>query len=721
MELFFALAGGIAMALVFQLLLTSLGVALGLSMLSFSPTQTDHEPPVSAAEQETDAGLGRSPSDPRSRPSATAITHLLGLGVTFGLSGVLFGAAWLAAVFSQFLDPWRGLSFGVIFWATYWLLFVWVSTTTTLSALDAVLGGLFSGGRQLIKTLRNALKSSNEPAEPSPTLAADLVQEVTQAVVESTSTAAELRTSLPQLLAQQREQLVADICDRTDFSEKDAGQILETLSKASQQPHPAPDAQAMKRQASHSDESSNGQVDDSGQSPLSLPDWKQLLQTAISQTNWRGLAFGALEEPVAELLQSQREAISQKSVHIAAAAFLRYAPEWSLQPESLPGALVDWMADADVELTEAPLFSREQITSWLAARKSLEPQTVEAIAAQLSEWQPNWQSHSDTHHMQEPANKAERAAQLKALKAVENKLIAYCRYTNVDLLTPESVTAKVIDQLENHRLTLSSELRLDTAPLEQVLSRRRNLPDDKRQTLISALEAANPKHQPTSIAVQEKLSVEMTENRGGSDISDSITRQLTHYLRHQRKSAFQPARMAEDLLQVISHGLMRQAKYLSQADPSAALSKTLSSLQSLWAPDLWARVLTERKDMTVEEIQQILDWGKSAWQNATEQLSSWVEALPEALPEASLEPVASLLHPEGEWLGDVRQQVVEYVSAAQEKIEAEAIALKTSLQTDLQRQAETARAQAAIAAWWLSSALLCSGIAAGGAGWLAIK
>ena len=63
-----------------------------------------------------------------------------------------------------------------------------------------------------------------------------------------------------------------------------------------------------------------------------------------------------------------------------------------------------------------------------------------------------------------------------------------------------------------------------------------------------------------------------------------------------------------------------------------------------------------------------------------------------------------------------QRQITEGLSAAQQTLEIKANAVKADLQT----QADVARGQVAIAAWWLFSRLLLSGTSAAASGWLAV-
>ena len=148
MELLFSLVAGLIIAFAFQLLLANLGIALGLTVLDFSPQEK------------------QTSSDEASADITLPITHLLGFGVALSLSTVLFAAGLLTTEFSEIAAPRRGIIFGIIFWATYWLLFIWLSSTTLSTIADSLLGTALASGRRLVKAIcRSADSSPSESDE----------------------------------------------------------------------------------------------------------------------------------------------------------------------------------------------------------------------------------------------------------------------------------------------------------------------------------------------------------------------------------------------------------------------------------------------------------------------------------------------------------------------------------------------------------------------------
>ena len=100
-------------ALVLQLLLANFGLALGLTVLDWSPDDSPDDSPdssdSSALKQRTSDN--KTQSTTASSEFSLPVTHLLGFGVAASLSLVIFAASLLATEFSQILDPRRGIYF----------------------------------------------------------------------------------------------------------------------------------------------------------------------------------------------------------------------------------------------------------------------------------------------------------------------------------------------------------------------------------------------------------------------------------------------------------------------------------------------------------------------------------------------------------------------------------------------------------------------------------
>ncbi|NJN58877.1 MAG: hypothetical protein HC879_15955 [Leptolyngbyaceae cyanobacterium SL_5_9] len=134
---------GLLTALAFQLLLTVLGIALGVSVLQVGSSEGDSE-------------------GDRSTSNSSTIGILAGLGVLLTVNTVLFAACFLATKFGQVSDPISGAIAGIVIWSAYFLLMLWLSSTAVNSLVGVVLSTLTGSFRQIVSAIANAF-SSDKP------------------------------------------------------------------------------------------------------------------------------------------------------------------------------------------------------------------------------------------------------------------------------------------------------------------------------------------------------------------------------------------------------------------------------------------------------------------------------------------------------------------------------------------------------------------------------
>lgn len=142
-QFFTALIAGVVLAFAFQLLLTNLGVAAGISLLggsSSSKKKNDHE---------DDSGSVSS--------TIQKISLTVGLGTLISVTIALFFASLLAVKLSLFISPVSGAIVGLVIWGTYFSLMVWVSSTTVGSLIGSVVNTATSGFQSLVGTATAAI------------------------------------------------------------------------------------------------------------------------------------------------------------------------------------------------------------------------------------------------------------------------------------------------------------------------------------------------------------------------------------------------------------------------------------------------------------------------------------------------------------------------------------------------------------------------------------
>ncbi len=128
---FIALVAGIVLAFAFQFLLTNLGVAAGISLAGGS----------------SDSDSGSSSSDDADSMGETISKIGFAVGITTLITVVisLFCATWLAVRLSLLTLPGMGAIVGLVIWAAYFSLLLWISSTTVGSLIGSVVNTATSG------------------------------------------------------------------------------------------------------------------------------------------------------------------------------------------------------------------------------------------------------------------------------------------------------------------------------------------------------------------------------------------------------------------------------------------------------------------------------------------------------------------------------------------------------------------------------------------------
>ncbi|MGC1196502.1 MAG: hypothetical protein WA882_06390 [Geitlerinemataceae cyanobacterium] len=138
-QFFSALVAGVVLAFAFQFLLTNLGVAAGISLLG---------------------GDSSDKSDDNADSLGTTVRKVgfaVGLGTLVSVSIALFFACLLAVKLSLLASAGLGAIAGLVIWATYFSLLVWVSSATVGSFVGSVVNSATSGIQAILGTATAAI------------------------------------------------------------------------------------------------------------------------------------------------------------------------------------------------------------------------------------------------------------------------------------------------------------------------------------------------------------------------------------------------------------------------------------------------------------------------------------------------------------------------------------------------------------------------------------
>lgn len=133
-KFFIALIAGVILAFGLQMLMTNLGLAVGLTAMG-----------------------GHSSSAPSTHPHSESLGHkvskaskAIGAATMITVSLALFGACWMAVELSLIATELSlGAIMGLVIWATYFILLMWVSSSTVGSAVGSIINTATSGFQSL--------------------------------------------------------------------------------------------------------------------------------------------------------------------------------------------------------------------------------------------------------------------------------------------------------------------------------------------------------------------------------------------------------------------------------------------------------------------------------------------------------------------------------------------------------------------------------------------
>ena len=515
--MFFLLLAGLLMAFAFQLLLTNLGVALGLSALGWaiSPRGGSSSAPASANQlqsidkQSENDRVGSSDELAKDGEGIPPVSHLVGLGVTLTLAPILFATAFLSVTFSDITQLSAGLIFGLILWAAYLLILIWISSITVSGVLDFVLGTATAGIRRLFSAVEKTFLPDNSSSELS-------AQKDLQRTLERFSTAikqtlADQQEQLPALLTQERETLLAEICDRTSLTQDQAESVLEGIQlEAEPERDPTEETKATDVTTSDVSVESAQSKQPTVEIAQMLPNWRDLLRSAVGRIDTSDLDLETAWNTFQNFVDDS-EVAPFNIIELDAENYLKESPVDLLQAERLSEEFAERIYDpeADPTVVEKQLqaLSHSEFYSWLQQRDDLSAEAVEEVAKKLIDVRENVLEIVKSKVKQKPvleaepqvAKSAEERAEIeRAIAELEKKLIAYFRYTALSKLSAQSVEEKVRSQLEEFSsmsdIGTRGNINPDFSPVIEVISKRKGIAKKQKRELTAALSAAWEKH-----------------------------------------------------------------------------------------------------------------------------------------------------------------------------------------------------------------------------------
>ncbi|MEI1375149.1 MFS transporter [Nostoc sp. UHCC 0926] len=638
---FVALISGVILAFAFQLVLTNLSLAAGISYLGHS------------SDSDSDSGeVGSLGGSIRKIGTAVGIWTLV--TVTIALLIASFLAVKLSLVI---LDPALGAILGLVIWGAYFLILVWVSSTTVGSLIGSVVNTATSGFQAIMGTATAALgaKAVNNQVVATAEAAASAIRRELGSAIDPTSIRENVEDYLdklrppeldlskirsdfenllndPQLKALagtpdirniNREKFIELVSSRTDLSKKDVSRIADTLYKVWQQvvsqQSPTPDGLAELMDYLKSVPAGQSKTDELNAKLDRLVaekgDSKQADQKAapglIQSTLQQGLSalsatvLGRSDLPdldVEKILRSlttAKDKVTQQAdklglptpsepyspIRADVENYLHNTYAWQLSREKIAqefrDVIYDPAADPGIVKRELERLSRNDFANILQQRGLLTQAQIQRIANQLE---------------------AVRQEVLVTVRAIEERDIVQDLQRAVEsylLVTPKAdLTAEGIEQNFKPLLqdpeadyeTLTLRLALVTRQeIREILLQRNDVQLYEVDSILDEFEKQRDR-----VLVESKGLAEQAQYQ-----AETLWLNVESYLRNTGKSELNPDAIRAEFKKLLE-------------DPQAGITSIRARL-SRFDRDTLVQLLSQRQDLSEDQVNQAINAAEESW------------------------------------------------------------------------------------------------------------
>ncbi|MEA5602452.1 MFS transporter [Nostoc sp. UHCC 0252] len=641
---FVALISGVILAFAFQLVLTNLSLAAGISYLGHS------------SDSDSDSGeagsLGGS-----IRKIGTAVGIWTLVTVTIALLIACFLAVKLSLVI---LDPALGAILGLVIWGAYFLLLVWVSSTTVGSLIGSVVNTATSGFQAIMGTATAALgaKAVNNQVIATAEAAAAAVRRELGSGIDPGSIRENIEDYLdklrppeldvskirsdfenllndPQLKAIagtpdirniDRQKFIDLVSSRTDLSKKDVTRIADTLYKVWQQvvSQQLPDQdrlgelmdylKSVPAGQSKTDEL-NAKLDrlvaetrgskEADQKASTTGPIQSTIQQGLSALT--GIVLGRADlsdldvEKILGSLTTAKDKVTQQAdklglptpsqpyspIRADVENYLHTTYAWQLSPERITqefrDVIYDPAADPGIVRRELERLSRNDFVNILQQRGLLTQAQIQRIADRLE---------------------VVRKEVLVTVTGIEEREIVQDLQRAVEsylLVTPKAeLTAEGIEQTFKPLLqdpdadyeTLTLRLaHLDRQEIRTILLERNDVQLYEVDAILDELEKQRDR-----VLVESKGLAEQAQYQ-----AETLWLNVESYLRNTGKSELNPDAIRAEFKRLLE-------------DPQAGISSIRARL-SRFDRDTLVQLLSQRQDLSEDQVNQIINAAEESWHN----------------------------------------------------------------------------------------------------------
>jgi len=568
-------------------------------------------------------------------------------------------------------DAGLGAIVGLVIWATYFSLLVWVSSTTVGSLIGSVVNTATSGFQSILGTAAAAIgakAASNQVVATAEAAANAIRREFTAGLdpVSMRETVEEYIQSLrppeldiksirqefekilndPQLkevavsggLASiDRQQLVDLVSSRTDLSKRDVNRIadqLEAVWKQTVGQYPQAGQQLQPQQPDWMKElmnylksaqpdqlrqeltgridqlmgmiqSNNRQGDGKDKESSSMMDqammlgFNTLMSTVMGRTDLSQLDV----QKILEQLKTAKDKVSDQAGQITAQVkgeptyspiradvenYLLHTYVWKMNGETVgrefKDVLYDPQADPGSVHREVDQLSRQDFVNLLQQRGLFTQDKINQLADQLEGIR------------QEVLFTTKTAEEQQQREDFRRRVEAYILLTKKEDLTKEAIARDFADLLHDQDAdteTLKERFsQLDRNTLLQIFSQRQDITADEAQAIVNELEAQRDRTllKAEDLATQAKAQAE------------TVWLNLESYLQNTGKDELNPEGIKRDISKLLD-------------DPQAGMGAIRARL-SRFDRDTLVKLLSQRQDLSEEQVNQTIDQVQSSWSSA---------------------------------------------------------------------------------------------------------
>ncbi|MBW4466543.1 MAG: MFS transporter [Pegethrix bostrychoides GSE-TBD4-15B] len=628
-QFFIALVSGVLLAFAIQLLLTNLSVAAGISYLG---NFTD---PDSSSSSDSGDGGGL---------SIRKISLGVGLWTLISVSIALFFGCYLAVQLSLLTTARLGAIIGLVIWAAYFSLLVWVSSTTVGSLIGSVVQTATNGFQAVLGTATAALggqAAKQQVVSTAEAVAAAVRNELgsgldPESLRESIETyvsrmqlpgldLSRVRQDLEGLLNDPQIATLADsgdlsqidrqtfvdlISQRTDFSKRDVNRLADLLESVWKQSlgKRRGDSSSELVEYLRSTEPGRLKVDDLNakidrliaerQGTPEKSSRAQTLQSGV--TTLVGMLAGRSDlsdinlNQIVDKLKSTSDAVTVQAKSLTGGpspiqsdveAYLLNTYSWEMDRNTVTrefrDILYDPQADPGAVVEAVSRLNRSQFVELLGSRGVFTQARIQEIADQLEVVRQNVLQTARAEQESEIAIDLRQQVERYLTLTPKQELVS-----NQYLPAFQAMIEDPNADLETLKLRLAV---YDRPQLEPILLQRSDLTISERSAILDALDRTREK----TLFEAQSISDQAQQRYG------EFQQKLQDYLRNTGRAELSP------------EGIQRDLRQLAE-DPQTGLS-ALRHRAASFDRDSLVQLLSQRQDLSETEANQILDQVESNW------------------------------------------------------------------------------------------------------------